>query len=60
MIASCRLKGNISISPGAGTRQTVSPDAVWVLVLRSKMEKVNVIEKNYQIQIWMSNSVDAA
>ena len=33
-----QVKGNISISPGAGIRQAVLPDAVWVLVSRSKIE----------------------
>ena len=52
MVASCEVKGDIIIFPGAGTRQTDFVDEMPVLV--SKMTMVNAIVKNYQIAFWMS------
>ena len=58
MIASCEVKGDTSITPGAGTRQTEFGDEM--LVLRFPMEWLKTIIKSYQILFGLSIVSDTA
>jgi len=54
MVASCEVKGDNFISPGAGTWQTDFADEMPVLVSIYAMEWLSIIAKSYQIAFWMS------
>jgi hypothetical protein len=60
MVASCEVKGDISIFPGAGTRQTDFDDEMRVRVSKYPIEVQNDITESYQMTCWMSITLDTA